>query len=135
MDDAALMSRFEGVGDLPRDPQRFVDRHGALPNPVGKRLAFDQLHDERADSRGVGNAIEVRDVGVIERAEYFGFPLKALEPFRIGGDVRRKQFQRNLSLQLRIAGAVNLAHATHAKRGDDVIGAETSPQREWHAPL
>ena len=72
---------------------------------------------------------------MIERAEYFGFPLKALEPFRIGGDVRRKQFQRNLSLQLRIAGAVHLAHATRAKRGDDVIGAETSPQREWHAQL
>ena len=42
------MRRFERLGDLPRDRQRFVERDRARRDPLGERRPFDQLQHERA---------------------------------------------------------------------------------------
>ena len=41
MDDAFLVRRFERLGDLPRDWQRFGKRHG-----TGQRRPLDVLHHQ-----------------------------------------------------------------------------------------
>ena len=49
MDDALLVRGFERLRDLPRDRQRFVERKSSPSrDPIGERLALDQLQDERA---------------------------------------------------------------------------------------
>ena len=47
MDDAALVRRVERVGELPSDVQRLADRQRPAREPVGERLAFDELEHER----------------------------------------------------------------------------------------
>ena len=47
MHDAAIVRRFEPLGDLPRDRQRLRDRCGAVGEPIGKRRAFDELERQR----------------------------------------------------------------------------------------
>ena len=41
-------ARFERLGDLPRDRQRLVQRHGPRASRSARVLALDQLHDQRA---------------------------------------------------------------------------------------
>ena len=48
MDDAAVVRRFEGVGQLAGDAHGLVEWHRALGDPVVQGDALDQLPDQRA---------------------------------------------------------------------------------------
>ena len=48
MDDALLVRRFERLGDLLRDRQRFVERDRAARDALREIVALDQFHHERA---------------------------------------------------------------------------------------
>ena len=61
---------------------------------------------------------------MIERREHFGLALEAREAIRIRRQRRRQDFDRHLTLQLRIGGAVDLSHAAYAEQSDDFIRAE-----------
>ena len=46
VDDSVLVSRFERIGNLLRDLQRFVERDRAVRNSIRERRAVDQLHHQ-----------------------------------------------------------------------------------------
>ena len=77
MDDAGLVRGFERLGHLLRDRQRLVDRDGAARDALREILALDQLHHERADAGRLFDAVQLRDVRMIERGERLRL---ALEP-------------------------------------------------------
>ena len=80
MDDAALVRRFERIGDLTRKAQRLVERQWSSRRSTScERLAFDKLHDDARTPSGFGEAEHVRDVGVIERRQHFGLALETRE--------------------------------------------------------
>jgi hypothetical protein len=66
MDDALLVRRLDRVGDLLRDRQRLVDGNRPLRDPIGERRAFDQLHDQGVEAVGILEAMDLRDVRMIE---------------------------------------------------------------------
>ena len=70
MDDPLLVRRFERLADLPRDRQRLVERHRSARDAIGERLTFDQFEDERVDFTAVLEAINRRNVWVIERRQH-----------------------------------------------------------------
>ncbi len=74
----------------------------------------------------------MRDVGMVERRQNFGFPLKSKPAVRILSEGLRQHFQRHVALQLGVAGAVHLAHAARADGREDFIGAESVTYREGH---
>ena len=47
VDDSALVSRFERLGDLARDRHRLVDGDRPLGDAIGERRSFDQFEYER----------------------------------------------------------------------------------------
>ena len=73
----ALVRGFERLGHLFRDRQRLVDRDGAARDALREILALDELHHERADAGRFLDAVQLRDVGMIERGERLRL---ALEP-------------------------------------------------------
>ena len=66
MDDPLLVGRFEREGDLLRNRQRLFERDRPLGDPIGERLAFDQLHHQGPYTVGFFEAVDLRDVGMIE---------------------------------------------------------------------
>ena len=56
---------------------------GAVRDAVGEVGALDQFHHERVDAVRSLQAVDVRDVRMIERGEDFRFALEAREPFGI----------------------------------------------------
>ena len=60
VDDAFLVRRFESLGDLKEERQCLIDRNRTPLDPLGQRLALDQLHDEEA---GVSLSLEAVEGG------------------------------------------------------------------------
>ena len=133
--------RLERVGNLCSNRQRFGNRQARPRAPwagrkaVGERRPFDQLHHQRAYgiSRTLLKAVDVRDVGVIERGQHFRLALEPREAIRVGRQHRGQHFDGHVALQLRVGRAIDLAHAACANSRDDLIGAKASSGNERHA--
>ena len=66
VDDPLLVRRFERVGDLLRDGQRLVERDRAARDALRQVVALDQFHHDRTHTAAFFEAVDVRDVRVIE---------------------------------------------------------------------
>ena len=133
MDDALLVRGLERLGDLPRDRQRFVERDRPVRDPLGERRALDQLHHQRVDAAAVFEAVDVRDVRMVERGEHLRFALEPREPLGVVGEQLRQDLDRDVAIQPGVARAIDLAHPAGAKGGEDFVRAEASPGGQGHA--
>ena len=102
---------------------------GSTRNDLGQIAAVDELHH-----KGAGlDAVDVRDVWMIERGERPGLALEAPQPFGIGCKGLRQDFQRDVAAKFRIASAIDLAHAARAEEGNNLIARDSRPDRQGHA--
>ena len=79
MNDALFVRRLEGFGDLPGDRQCLVERDRALSDAVRERWPFDELHHERLHAVGFFEAVDGRNVRMVQRREHFRFALESRE--------------------------------------------------------
>ena len=63
--------------------------------------------------------------GWLSEASDLRFALESREPIRVVGERVGQDFQRDVAFELRVARAIDLAHASGADGGDDFIRAET----------
>ena len=124
MNDPLLVRRFEGLRDLPGDGQGVVEWDRTLRDAIRERGPFDELHHERLHAVGFFEAVDGRDVRMVQRREHFRFALESGEPLSVAGHRRRQDLQGDLAFQLRVGGAVDLAHSAYADLGGDLIGTE-----------
>ena len=68
--------------------------------------------------------VDVRDVGMVQRRQRLRFALEPREAIRVGRERLGQDFDGNVPIELRVARAVDLAHAAGANGGEDFIGAE-----------
>ena len=115
MNDAGLVRRLERLGDLRRDRQGVVERDRSLRDPLLQGLPVDQLQHERARAALLLDAVDLRDVRMIEGREQLGFPLEAGQAVGIAGKGVREDLQRDGAVQSGVATPVDLAHAARAK--------------------
>ena len=138
MDDAALVRRLEGRGDLYADGACFVGRQGAAGDTLGQRRTFDEFQHERFDRElGAGRpsllqSVDRRDVGMIQRRENHRLALEPGEPLHVDGQRGGKDFQRDVAIEPRVACSVHLTHPTGAKDGRDFVGSEPGTRRAGH---
>ena len=83
MDDAFLVRRLERVGDLSRDARAPRRAAAARRDPFRQRLALDQLQHEGAHAVGLFEAVDRRDVRVVERRQHPRLALEARQPLGI----------------------------------------------------
>ena len=110
MDDAVLVRRVEGSGDLTGNGEGGVERYWAARDLLRQILAVHELHHQRARFE----PIDVRDVRMIERREYDCFATEACDAIGIAGKGVRQHLQRHVAIQARVTGTVDLAHAAGA---------------------
>ena len=124
MDDPLLVRRFERLGDLLRDGQRLAERDRARAMRCDKVLALDEFHHDRTHAATFFEAVDVRDVRVIECRERLRFACEPREPVGVAGERIGQDFHRDIAIELRIARAEYLAHPAGADAGDDFVDAE-----------
>src|SRR5262249_20514961 len=70
------------------------------------------------------DAVDVSNIGVIERSQHLSLTLKAKHAAGIADERFGQHLQRHVTLQLRVARAVHHTHTTGADGRGDLIGAE-----------
>ena len=123
MNDALFVSGLQCFSDLPRDGERFIDPDGAPRDPIRERGSVHELQHERAYAVGLFEAVNMRDVRMIEGGECFRFALEPREPFGVARERLRQDLQRHITIQLRVARAIHLAHGASADSGGDFVWA------------
>ena len=132
MDDALPVRVVERVGDLDAEAQRLVERQRPLREPLGERLAFEQLHDQVVGVALVADVVERADVRVRELRDRLRLALEALADFGGFREVLGQHLDRDRAVEARVARAIDLAHATRAERRKDLVGAEAGAGCEGH---
>jgi len=95
MDDALLVRRVQRVGDLSADRNGLLDRQrwcrgaGLARESIGERIAIDQFEHEGAHWCRFFEAVDRRDVRMIERGEQLGLAFESDQAVGIGGERRR----------------------------------------------
>ena len=124
MHDALFVRRLQGFRDLSADRNRVVDRDGTASDPLREVLALDHFHDQGRRGAMLLQAVDLRDVRVIQSGEGLGLALEPHQAVGIGGDRLGQHFERDVTFESQIARAIDLAHPAFAKLRDDFIGPE-----------
>jgi len=130
MDDPLLVRGFQRLGDLLRNGERLIDGNRAAGDALRQVVALDEFHHDCGEVRGLLEAVNRRDVGMVERREHFGFPLEARQTIRIAGQRRGQHFDRHRPLQVAVGLAIHFAHPACADRRGDLVDAETGAGSE-----
>jgi len=72
------------LGYLPTNAESFVDRQRAFAQPLRQRFAFDKLHNDEAFAFRLFEAIDRRDIGMIERRQKLRARAKIISHFAAG---------------------------------------------------
>ena len=132
MQDALVVRGGEPRAELARDLDRLVRRKPPdAPQERGQVLAVDVLHREEVPSLDLADVVDAADVGVGDAAREAHLGVEALEPGRLGRELRRQELQGDGLAELEVVGAVDLAHAAAADEADDAVAlAEDRAGRE-----
>src|SRR6185503_13480286 len=97
MNDALVMCSFERLGNLSSDVNHFIYQEGTGCDPVGEGWAFHQLENEREDTVRLLEAVDSRDVRMIERRQYLSLSPESRHAIRIEREQRRQDLECDLA--------------------------------------
>src|SRR5262245_6469044 len=80
---------------------------------------------EPAEGAASFEPVEMRDVRMVQCRQRLRFALEAVDAFRIGGDRLGEDFDGDVPIELRVARAIDLAHAAAAKSIEDFVRAKS----------
>jgi hypothetical protein len=83
-------------------------------------------------SRTFLQPVDGRDVGVIERRQRLRFAGEPSKPVGITGEGLGQDLQRDVAIELRVAGTVHLAHPAGAEGGENLVRAEARTRGQKH---
>src|SRR5262245_16342688 len=135
MHDAAAVEGAEGTEHPERHRHRFVERHGAVAQPVGERLSVEQLHDDEDVVAGFADIEDLADRGMVDAgrgARLAPQPRAGIALVHVAGADR---FDCDLALEARIAGAIDLAHSTGSDEREQLVFAEAFPWATRHQEI
>ena len=126
MDDASFVRGLESVGDLVSDRDGLTERHRPLRDAIGERLSLDELENEGVNVCRILDAVDRRDVRVVERREDLRFALEARDALAIEREARRAGLsaRRRVRASCRARETPRPYHPTRAVRGLRTAQAE-----------
>jgi hypothetical protein len=92
---------------------------------VGDWDNLDEFHHEGGDASAFFQAVDSRDVRVIQRREGPGFTLEAREPISVVRERLGQDLDRHVAIQPRVAGPEDLPRGPFADAGDNFVDTET----------
>ncbi len=133
VDDALGVGRCKAGRDLTRVVDRPSEWERAVAQLVAKRLALEQLrHDERLVVMGT-EIVDDQNVRMVQGRRGTGFVLELSKMLGVRGG--GQDFDRHVALQARIAGAIDLAHASSSQERDDFVRSETVAGGKRHCGI
>ena len=78
-----------------------------MRDPVSQRWPFHQLQHQGPRVFGCLDAVDLRDVGMVQAGEDLGFPLEPGQAIRIGGKRLRQDLQGDIAVELGISSPID----------------------------
>jgi hypothetical protein len=121
-----------------RDLLRVVDslargRERTIAQAVAQRFAFEQLGNDIRRAVGLANVVNRKNVGMVQRGRRARFLREPLQALGIGRERRGQNLDRDGTVQPRVAGTIDFAHAARAQRRFDFVGAKFRARGEGHS--
>ena len=132
MDDPVIVCRLERAGDLTCNCAGFVQRHRPTRDTLGERRPLNQFEYEGKTAWRLLQPVDGTDVRIVERRKQLRLPLETGKPFGCTGDRRGEHLDRHVTLQLRVASTVDLAHPSDADELAYLVRAEPRAGTEGH---
>ena len=133
VDDSLPVRTIQRVGDLDPVTQRLLERQRTLRQTTRQSLPVQVFHDEVLDTVLIAHVVEGTDVRVGQCRYCFRLPLEPQAHLGRGGEMGRKNLDRDDTFQPRVPRLVHLAHAAGPEGGKDLVRSETSAGAEGHA--
>src|ERR1051326_1774760 len=111
MDDAGFMSTGQAGSNLRGNVQRLTKAEFR----ASQRFAGYGLAYEIDDAVHFADVVSRHNIWVVEGGHGTRFHLETLAARRVGGHFRRKHFQRDVTVQARVADAIDFTHSTRPK--------------------
>jgi hypothetical protein len=118
MDDPPGVRRGERLGDGNRNRQQLVELESARRNQPVERRPLHQLHRDEGNVVRFLDGVNGDDIGMVQRRDGARFTGEAAAVLAVVG---LENFQRDVALEARIAGPVDLAHTPDAEEGNDFV--------------
>ena len=124
MHDRLLVRGLEGRGDLLRDLERLGDGQPSPFQALGQVFSLYELEDEEGPPVRFFEAVDRGDVRMVQRGEQLRLASETGQPLGIGHHLDGQDLDRHLAAELRVGGAVDLAHPAGADRSGDAVVRE-----------
>jgi hypothetical protein len=123
VNDSFFMRSFQCIGDL----------SGVVEGSLNGERRFErcprhQFHHQRA----ILNAVDLRNIGMVQRRKNFGFAFKPRQALRVLRECIGQNLDRYTAFQLVVACAIHLAHAARTDGGNDFVRSQTGPSGKGH---
>ena len=128
MDDADLVRGLQRLRDLNGHANGVIERQRSAGQPAREVFALDHFHDQGGAGAAFIDAVNLRDVRMIERGQQHRFALKTCEAARIRCDPLRQDLDGHIAAQLLVPRAVDLAHPARAERLENLVVPD---ERSW----
>ena len=124
MDEASVVRGADGarrLGDEARgSPRR---ERAAPPDDGGEVLALDQLHDDERPDRVGAEVVHRDDARMVQRRRGLGLVPEALDEVGVGAVLGPEDLDRDVALELVVAGPVDGRHAALSEQLDQPVPA------------
>ena len=87
-----------------------------------QRFAGDVLHHEEQRIAVLANFEDLADVGMIDRGHGHRLAAQTLARVRVSRRLGRQQLDGDLTIEPRVVGAIDLAHASRPEGGQNLVG-------------
>jgi hypothetical protein len=124
VDDAALVSRPQGIGQGDRQLEQPLGGEALLGDQLVQAVSLDMGHGEEVNPVRLLDREDGDDIRVIEGGQGPGLPLQALQTVGIAGQIGRQDLERHPALELGVLGQVDLPHPAGAQPGSDPVVGE-----------
>ena len=132
MDHAVAVGFIQRVRHLRAILQHLVRGKRPPPDTHAQSFAFQVLQHQVVGSFVLSNVIQNTDVRMRELGNGASLALETFAEFRIAGKMVRQDFDGDIAVQSRIAGAVNFAHPAGSSGRDDLVRAQACACSERH---
>ena len=132
MDDSRAMRLDERVGNLGRTAQDLVERERSASETGGQGLAAHELHDQKVHAVVLTDVIQRANVRMAEAGDHSRFALESLAQLDPMQNLLREHLHRNGPVEPNIPGPIDLAHASRAERGLNLVRAKTGTRADGH---
>jgi hypothetical protein len=125
MHDAARVRGRDAIGNREHDLQRLSRRERRAVEARAQRFSLQQFRDGVMDAVLAAEIEDGQDVRMRQRRDRTRLAIKTIERNLVLLEMRRQHLDRNIAMQPRILGAINLTHPTDRDQVEDRVTPES----------